>query len=204
MRNIDSIIFDLGGVILNIDNKRTEREFVALGAKDFGLYFGHGHAASFFKDYEVGKISDEQFVSDLKKMINVDLTDELIINAWNALLMDFPPERIELLKSIREKYRLLLFSNTNSLHMEAVRKIFREAFGGQDLDDLFDKAYYSHILGMRKPDKEPFQLIARENGLDPSRTLFVDDALVNVNGAELAGLKGFYLPPGITIMDVRW
>jgi HAD superfamily hydrolase (TIGR01509 family) len=204
MQNIENIIFDLGGVILNIDNKRTENDFVALGAKNFGDYFGHGFAASFFREYEIGMISDQQFIDDLKKMMNLDLPDQIVVNTWNAMLLDFPPERIELLHTLRKKYRLFLFSNTNALHMEAVRKIYRNSFANTELDDHFEKAYYSHILKMRKPDKESFQYIIRENALNPELTLFVDDALVNINGAESAGLRGFYLPPGISITDIKW
>ena len=204
MYNIENIIFDLGGVILNIDTKRTEREFVALGAKDFNNYFGHGFAASFFKDHEVGKISDSQFINDLKKMVSLDLPDEIIVNAWNALLLDFPAERIELLNNLRKKYRLFLFSNTNALHLETIRKIYSDTFINGSLDDHFEKAYYSHILGMRKPDKKSYEYIIRENNLQPELTLFVDDAWINVEGALTTGLKGFYLPQGITIMDIKW
>ncbi len=204
MQNIDNIIFDLGGVILNIDNKRTEKEFVALGAKDFGHYFGHGFAASFFKDYEAGKISDRQFIQDLKKMIDIKLPDEIIVDAWNALLLDFPPERIELLRSLKKRYRVFLFSNTNALHLTALRKIYRDAFVDDELDNNFEKAYYSHVLQMRKPDKGSYEFIIKENKLKPELTLFVDDAWINIQGAIEAGLKGLYLPQGITITDIKW
>lgn len=204
MEKIKNIIFDLGGVILNIDNQRTEDAFVALGAKDFRRFFGHGFAASFFKDYETGKISDEEFVADLKSMAKIKVPDEVIINAWNAMLLDFPPERIALLDELKKHYRLFLFSNTNALHMEGVRKLYRKTFADKELDDHFEKAYYSNTLGLRKPDHESFRRIIRENALDPDLTLFVDDAWINVDGAIGAGLKGFYLPQGITITDIRW
>jgi putative hydrolase of the HAD superfamily len=204
MENIESIIFDLGGVIINLDNKLTENAFIALGAKDFHKYFGHGFAASFFKDYEIGKISDQQFIDELKTMIQLDVSDEIIIDAWNALLLDFPPERIMLLDKLSKKYRLFLFSNTNALHLEALRKIYRNTFSDGELDDHFEKTYYSNILGLRKPDKESFEFIIAENKLNPASTLFVDDALINVEGANNAGLKGFYLEPGMSITDINW
>ena len=202
MEDITTIIFDLGGVIINLDNKLTEKAFVNLGAKDFHHYFGHGFASSFFKDYEVGKISTRQFIDDLKSMIKLDMPDQTIIDAWNALLLDFPRERIRLLDKLKKKYRLFLFSNTNELHMEEVRRIYRDEFNGGELDDHFEKAYYSHIIKMRKPDKEAFQFIIDENKLSPSSTLFVDDALINVEGANAAGLKGFYLEPGKNITEI--
>jgi glucose-1-phosphatase len=204
MSHIENIIFDLGGVILNIDNKRTEEAFTKLGAKDFGRYFGHGFAASFFRDYEIGKISDQQFIHELKKMIAIDVPNQIITEAWNALLLDFPGKRIALLRELRKEYRLFLFSNTNSLHLHALRIIYRNEFTGGDLDELFEKTYYSHILGMRKPDRESYEFIIRENKLNPESTLFVDDAKINVEGANNVGLQGFYLEPTMDITDIRW
>jgi putative hydrolase of the HAD superfamily len=204
MKNIRNIIFDLGGVIFNIDNNLTRKAFEDLGAKDFGNYFGHGFASSFFLDYETGKISTDEFVLEIQKLIGHHIPKESIIKAWDAMLLEFPPARIKLLDELSEDYRIFLFSNTNAQHKQTVDQIFRETFEGRELDELFEKAYYSNIMGMRKPDKEPFQLIVKENFLDPKETLFVDDALINVNGAHEAGIKGFYLPPGIEILDILW
>jgi HAD superfamily hydrolase (TIGR01509 family) len=205
MLGIKNIIFDLGGVILNLDNQRTEDAFASLGAKDFRDYFGHGFAASFFKDYETGHISDRQFLDSLKELTGLSaLQDEEIVTGWNALLLDFPPERIQLLKDLRKRYRLFLFSNTNALHLAALQETYRTTFGEGSLDDHFERAYYSHTLGKRKPDKASYEFILNENHLIGSETLFVDDAQVNVEGAEAAGLKGLYLKPGITLLDFQW
>lgn len=204
MRGIKNIIFDLGGVILNLDNQRTEDAFTAMGVKHFREYFGHGHAASFFKEYEVGRISDRQFIDSIKELTGLTVPDAEIIRGWNALLLDFPVERVQLLKELRKKYRIFLFSNTNALHLAALQKTYTDAFGPETLDEHFEKTYYSHTLGMRKPDKEPFEYILRENQLEADATLFVDDALINVEGAEAAGLKGLYLRPGISLLDFQW
>ena len=201
---MENIIFDLGGVILNVDNQLTEDAFVAMGVKNFHEFFGHGYAASFFKEYEIGKITDQQFVAELKKLSGLSLPDEVIINAWNAMLLDFPPERIELLKELGKRYRLFLFSNTNAIHLAELQKIYRNTFNNEELDDHFEKTYYSHLLGLRKPDKESFEYIIHENKLQPEVTMFVDDALVNIEGANIVGLKGNYLKPGTTLMDLKW
>lgn len=200
---IKNIIFDLGGVFINLDNKLTEQAFVKMGVKNFAEYFGHGFAASFFKDYEVGKINDAEFIGHLREMGKLKSSDQEIIDAWNALLLDFPPERIEFLNGLKNDYRLFLFSNTNALHYEKVREIYTRTFGGGELDDNFEKAYYSHILHLRKPDPESFLRITGENGLTPSETLFVDDALLNVEGADAAGLQGYFLSPGKTVLDMQ-
>ena len=204
MQGVKNIIFDLGGVILNLDNGRTEKAFTDLGVKNFREYFGHGFAASFFKDYEVGSITDRQFIDSIRQLTGLDVPDQAIIDSWNALLLDFPPERIQLLKHLRKNYRLFLFSNTNALHLAALRQIWTSTFDGGSLDDHFERTYYSHLLGMRKPDREPFEHILQENGLKGAETLFVDDAMINVEGAEKAGLRGLFLRPGISLMDFQW
>jgi len=206
MQGIKNIIFDLGGVFINLDNQLTENAFLTLGARPLKEYFGHGHAASFFKEYEVGGISDQQFVDNIKDLTGITAPDEEIIQAWNALLLDFPSERIRLLKDLRKSYRIFLFSNTNALHLAHLQQIYRNTFPNDEyaLDDLFERAYYSHILKMRKPDEASFQYILKENQLKGDETLFVDDALINVEGAEKAGLKGLFLRPGTTITDFQW
>ncbi len=204
MQGIKNIIFDLGGVILNLDNQRTEDAFTSLGVKDFRSYFGHGHASSFFMEYEVGRLSDQQFVDSIRQLTGLSLSDKAIIDSWNALLLDFPAERIQLLKQLRKSYRLFLFSNTNALHLAALQQIYITTFGGGSLEDHFEKTYYSHILGKRKPDKESFEHIIQENELNPVETMFVDDAIINVEGAERVGLRGLFLRPGVSLMDFQW
>jgi putative hydrolase of the HAD superfamily len=204
MQGIKNIIFDLGGVIINLNNQLTENAFVSMGAKPFREYFGHGHAASFFSDYEVGKIDDRQFIDAIKELTGLSVPDEKIISAWNALLLDFPVERIQLLKELRKCYRIFLFSNTNALHLAALQKIYQDSFGEEKLDAHFERTYYSHLMGMRKPERASFEYILRENQLKGGETLFVDDALINVEGAEAAGLRGLYLRPYTTLLDFQW
>ena len=97
-----------------------------------------------------------------------------------------------------------LCSNTNALHLAALQRRYIETFGSGAIDDHFEKTYYSHLLGMRKPDRASFEHILQENQLEREETLFVDDAIVNVEGAEQAGLKGLYLRPGISLLDFQW
>ncbi|HTI90902.1 MAG TPA: HAD family phosphatase [Puia sp.] len=204
MQGIKNIIFDLGGVIINLDNQRTEDAFTSLGVKDFRSYFGHGHASSFFKEYEVGRLSDQQFIDSLRQLTGLSLSDEDIVESWNALLLDFPPERIQLLKQLRKSYRIFLFSNTNALHLAALQQTYRDTFGGGSLEDHFEKTYYSHLMGMRKPDRESFEYILKENQLNAEETMFVDDAIINVEGAEKVGLRGLFLRPGVSLLDFQW
>ncbi len=203
MKDIKNIIFDLGGVIMDIDVKQTLHAFSELGLKNIHEYFGHGFAASFFSDHETGRISDDDFLKEIKDLLNTEVSHDELVDAWNALLLRFPPDRIALLKELKSKYRLFLFSNTNAIHYKKFSEIYRASFEG-NLEDLFEKAYFSHDLGHRKPDLGGYEQIIRENQLDPKLTLFVDDALMNIEGAIKAGLKGLYLPPGLFITDIRW
>lgn len=198
---IKNIIFDLGGVILNIDLRKTQEAFRLLGLKEIDSIFRMGHIDSFFKLYEKGALSDDQFVEEIQKEIGSPVSFEKIVAAWNALLLDFPPERIELLKELKSRYRLFLLSNTSALHHIRFHEIFKQEFG-ISLDDLFEKAYYSHVIKLHKPDTAAYKLITDENGLDPAETLFIDDSPANVEGAEKAGLKGIYLEPGKTILEL--
>lgn len=202
MQQIDNLIFDLGGVILTLDMPRAERYFTELGVKDYNSLFRSGNVSSFFKDYEVGAISDEAFLDELRKLAGLPLPDEQLIAAWDAMLGHFPEERINLLKRLRSRYRLFLFSNTNALHLTRFREMYGEAFANSIFDDLFEKAYYSHLLGMRKPARESFEHIIRENKLEPGRTLFIDDSVLNIEGAESAGLQGVLIKPGMSILDL--
>ena len=198
---IKNIIFDLGGVILNIDLRKTQDAFTSLGVKNIQEVFRMGHIDSFFKSYEVGAISDTQFIDSIQKMAGIQVAPEIVVDAWNALLLDFPPDRINFIKGLKNKYRLFLLSNTSALHHVRFHEMFNQEFGGS-LDDLFDKAYYSHIIRIHKPETAAYKLIIDENGLTADETLFIDDSAANVEGAERAGLKGLHLANGKTILDL--
>lgn len=198
-----NIIFDLGGVLLNLDIPKTVQAFEQLGAPEFSKLFGLGRAESFLKAYEVGYINDDEFITDLQQLTGGKSRDE-VVHAWNAMLLDFPKERIDLLAELRKKYNLYLFSNTNAIHLSSFAKTFSDTFNGASLDGEFSKAWYSHLIKLRKPDVEAFEFIIKDGGLNPSESVFIDDALVNVEGARIAGLNGIHLEPGKTILDLDW
>lgn len=198
-----NIIFDLGGVLLNLDIPKTVQAFEQLGAPDFSKLFGLGRAESFLKAYEVGFINDDEFVTDLQQLTG-GKSPAAVVNAWNAMLLDFPKERIDLLATLRKKYNLYLFSNTNAIHLSAFHQTFSAAFNGALLDAEFNKSWYSHLIKLRKPDVEAFEFVIGDGGLVAAETVFIDDALVNVEGARKAGLQGIHLEPGKTILDIDW
>ncbi len=198
---IKNIIFDLGGVIMNIDFKKTENAFAELGFADFKQYMTQFHITPFFEDYETGKIDDAAFVKGIQEIAGRPLTEAQIVGAWNALLLDFPPARLQLLEKIKNDYRIFLLSNTNSLHYQAFQQTL-EGQIGKKLENIFEKAYYSHTAHLRKPHAAIYQLVLDENQLHPTETLFIDDTASNFSGAEELGIQTLHLKPPMQITEI--
>ncbi len=202
MQKIKNIIFDLGGVILNIDFKQTELAFAKLGIGNFNQYYTLQSALPLFDNLETGKISPEDFYEEFRKLTKIKLSNDEIMNAWNALLLNFPPERIEWLKIISKKYKIYLLSNTNEIHYNSFIQTFKKEFDDENFNDLFIKAYYSHQLGLRKPSKEIFETVLKNENLNAAETLFIDDSETNINAAKSAGLQTIHLPSPKTILEL--
>lgn len=203
MEHINAFIFDLGGVLLNIDYARTDQAFRALGIEHFGELYSQQRAGLLFSDLETGRIGIPAFLDTLKKESDQNLNDQQLIDAWNAMLLDFPEERIDFLREIGAKYPIYLLSNTNAIHLEAFNRILKSLHGMDSLDLLFKKPYYSHVIGARKPDPESYNRVLRENSLDPRTTLFIDDTSPNIEGAKRVGLQTLLLTPPKTILDLN-
>lgn len=193
MQNISNVILDLGGVLLNLDFGRTTKAFTDLGINDFEAHYTMFKGSPIFDDLETGKISEAAFFDEFRKLTGVPLTDVQITGAWNAMLLDFPKKRMAFLRQLRGKYRIFLLSNTNAIHYKAFQEIFRREIGLGSLNDCFDKAYYSHLIGIRKPEKEAFSLILDEQRLNPKKTLFIDDLAQNLEGAKAVGMHTLHL-----------
>lgn len=193
MQPIKNIIFDLGGIFLDINYQLTKEAFINLGIKNFDDLFTQHHANDLFEDLEKGKISETTFYDLFRKEAGINLTNKEIKTAWNALLGGFPPERLDWLKKIKNKYSIYLFSNTNQIHYDAFMKIYEQETGESDFNKHFIKAYYSHTMGLRKPYPESFLHIINEQNLAPAETLFIDDTLKNIEGASAVGLQTIHL-----------
>ena len=203
MRPIKNIIFDLGGIFLNINFALTENAFVNLGIKNFNELFTQHHANALFEDLETGKISELEFYNLLRKEAQINLTDKQIKTAWNALLGDFPIERLEWLEKIKKRYNIYLFSNTNKIHHDAFMLVYEQVTGKKDFDSYFIKAYYSQEMGLRKPYPESFMYIINEQNLVPEQTLFIDDTIKNIEGAKVLGLQTIHLIAPQTVLDLH-
>lgn len=137
-KEIKNIVFDFGGVIINIDFQNAINEFVRLGISNFDEYYSKFTQNKLFEDLERGNISPEDFRKILKESFDKPVSDEQINNAWNALLLDIPPHRIKLLEEVKKNYRIFLLSNSNIIHYDDYVEVLRNNFGYNDFSDLFE------------------------------------------------------------------
>lgn len=195
-KKIKNIILDLGGVLLDVDYARTRDAFVDHGVSNFDELYQQSYSNPLFAGLEKGEMDHPEFYDQFRKTTNTNLEDQQIKDAWNAMLGKFREPAIEMLPELKLAYRLYLFSNTNAIHHKAFHDLFAREFHQADFDGFFHKAYYSHLLGHRKPDPESYRELCRLENIDPAETLFVDDTRVNIEGAEKAGLQVLHLPKG--------
>ncbi len=199
---IKNIIFDFGGVIIDIDYWRSINAFIKLGYDNFDKIYSQASQAEIFDKIDNGTIRADEFRSELMKFFPPDTTTKMIDDAWNAILLGIPEHRVRMLEKVRKNYGTILMSNTNILHYEQYIKELKEKFGYSDLSGLFEKVYLSFELGMRKPDKKFFNLILEENHLKPEETLFIDDSEQNLPPAQSLNLQTIFLNSGMDVTDL--
>jgi len=186
---IDTIIFDFGDIFINLNKDAMQNAFHTLELEEW-----NEDMKILNKKFEVGKISETEFLSGMQKHVpNASL--EVIKANWNTILMDFPLYRLEFLQMLSEKYRLFLLSNTDSIHIEHFQETVGESFYS-DFYRCFEKVYFSFELGIRKPDEEIFHYIVKKHELSPKRTLFVDDKKENTDAASKLGIQVWNLQVG--------
>jgi putative hydrolase of the HAD superfamily len=190
---IKNIIFDLGGVLYDIRYENIADTFRSYGLPDFEKLYAQAGQAEEIDLFEEGKITPAQFRDFIRSLSFHKLSDRQIDDAWNAILIDLPEVRIELLQKIRNKYRIFLFSNTNEINCIEFVRFVTEKYGENIFDTHFEKSYYSHLLGIKKPKREAFLKICEEQNLIPAETLFIDDIEQHILGAQQAGLQTYWL-----------
>lgn len=193
--SLKNIIFDLGGVLINIDYKKTAEAFSALGVRNFNEMYTQFTANELFESLERGDTTEAVFYEHMTQKGAKLLKPGEVQQAWNAMLLDFRLESFQFLESLKEKYNLYLLSNTNPIHKEAFDKLFREQTGKDSIDTYFLKAYYSHLIGFRKPNADIYRFVLDDAGIKAEDTLFIDDSVNNLEAAEKAGIKTHLLLP---------
>ncbi|MDP4207623.1 MAG: HAD family phosphatase [Bacteroidota bacterium] len=197
---VKNIIFDLGGVIINIHYQASIELFKQMGFTDFEGIYTQLKQTHLFDLLETGKIAPQIFRDELRKY-NLSISDEQIDQAWNAMIGSMPAEHIPLLMRIRKKYRTFLLSNTNAIHINYFQNYLKQSFGANPLPLMFEHTYYSHDIGERKPNVSAYEFVLNDAGLKASETLFIDDLAANIEGARKAGLLAYHLSDE-TISDI--
>jgi putative hydrolase of the HAD superfamily len=201
IQGIKHIIFDLGGVLLNIDYSLTEKAFIEAGIKNFGELYSQLQQTDIFDRLETGRMTRDEFIVAMQQVSSVPLTAQQVLTAWNAMLLDFPVRRLQILQQLRLYYDLFLLSNTNEIHEETFNNTLMQAHGIPTIGVFFDKVYFSHRVGLRKPMTEIFERVLSDNGLKAAETLFIDDSPQHIAAAEKVGIRIIYLKKGMTIED---
>jgi len=202
MKQYKNIIFDFGGVILNIDYKLTESGFAKLGLVDFNAIYSKAAQTNLFDAFERGMITPEDFRKEIRKYISNNASDLQIDYAWNSMLLDLPVERINFISSLKKNHKIFLLSNTNEIHFNAFSAYLQKEFGRDVFADSFHKSYFSHKVKMRKPDAQIFELVLNENNLKVVETLFIDDSIQHIEGARKVGLSAHHLQKHESIIDL--
>jgi putative hydrolase of the HAD superfamily len=193
LSGIKNIIFDLGGVILELDVNRTIEALTELGFPGLVNLESILTDYPFFLEFETGRISTDQFIDILISHAGDHTPRDKVIAAWDAMILGFKPENVELLLQIRDRYRLFLLSNTNSIHEKTYNDQLYRDHGIPNLSDLFEKVYYSHDLKMRKPDLEIFEYVLEDSLLVARETLYIDDTEEHVKSALQLGMHAYHL-----------
>lgn len=203
MSSIRNIIFDLGNVIINLDFGATEQAFKDLVGEDYGRSRQINLENKIFERYEVGAMTEAEFIAEMQAATNVAISGQAIINAWNAMLLDIPAARLEMLLELRKSYKVFLLSNTNTSHLNFVYDYLAKAHQVSDFDErYFDRAFYSHLMELRKPNTAIYSRLLAEAGIKAEESIFIDDLEENIQGAAAVGINTIHHPQGNEIITV--
>jgi putative hydrolase of the HAD superfamily len=189
--DFDTIVFDFGGVLIDLDIEKSYEELallVDINPLETEILVAKMYES--FEAFETGKISSETFIWRIQNLTNKEVDPVKIIHAWNAMLLGWNPSKLVFLNKIKKKYPIYLLSNTNEIHLKWVMNDLKTNHGIEDFENqFFIKAYYSHLIQLRKPDIAAYDYVIKDTGLNPTRTLFIDDNYNNILGAYDAGFQ---------------
>ncbi|MBL0310945.1 MAG: HAD family phosphatase [Bacteroidetes bacterium] len=193
MKPFKNLIFDIGNVLVDIDYEVTVREFQKLATMDFGSIVSYSKQHHLFDWFETGKISADDFRRELRQFLRPEVSDDEINQAWNSILLNYPSDKFDLLKTLKLGYRTYALSNINEIHVAEINAAARKKFQQPDFASFFHRAYYSNEVGFRKPEMEIYEAILSREKLNPNETFFVDDKEENVVAAKNLGIQAYLL-----------
>lgn len=202
MKNIKNIIFDLGEVIINVNPAAVKERMLQKGATNVDELHIRLLEDNIYHKLETGRISPDEFRAEIRGTLDVPITNAEIDEAWNAMLLDIPRERIKFMTRLKSRYKLFLLSNTNAIHWECYDRYFRDNYDYPGINAFFTKTWYSYLMGVRKPDPEIFRMVLEEGQFNPTEVAFIDDLIDNVDVAAGLGIHGVHLQEGMEIMDL--
>ncbi|MFM6946381.1 MAG: HAD family hydrolase [Flavobacteriales bacterium] len=189
-----AILFDLGGVLIDIDYHATERAFIELGVHDFAVRYTQFAQEDLFDLFETGQISPQHFINKLLPITTPGTSPNQVYAAWNAMLGNFPKEKIDFLQQISKEFPIFMLSNTNAIHWEIVLQRWKNVCEAP-LESVFDHIFLSHEIKQRKPHSSTFGWVLEQMQLTADQVLFIDDSPQHVEGARIAGLDAVLYDP---------
>lgn len=203
MTAIKNIIFDFGNVLFDLDLSATDRIIQQLLGDQYPTAKANLLADDVFRLYEVGGLSTDEFVGALCRAAEPPLSPEQVVAAWNAIFIGMPRERFDLLLALRQLYSVFLLSNINDLHANWIDGYMAREHGLPDFQTrYFDAVYYSHLVRLRKPDRDIYEYVLADAELLPGETVFIDDLEPNVAAAQAVGIRGILKTPEVDILDL--
>jgi putative hydrolase of the HAD superfamily len=199
--NFENILFDLGGVILDINIQATLKLFYELGFPAELMHYPESMQTDIFFRYQTGKLDTEQFRNEIRKATGVEMSNQAFDEAWNAMLVGIPKERTDLLKVLSRRYKLYMLSNTSELHVQVFEKMYEDV-AGESMHDVFEKIYYSHDIGWHKPDQEAWEYVIKDARLKPEETLFLDDTIHNIKASQELGFQAIHIHERTNLMNL--
>ncbi len=198
---VKNIIFDLGGVLLDLDFEAPLRAFQKLNRDGQIVDLRQFLSDPVFIDFETGNVSPYEFRDRVRQLLsNPSLSDGEIDTAWCSMLREIPAKKVSLLQSLNGKYRLFLYSNTNAIHIPHFTREFYDQHQIQ-WESLFENTFYSHEIKDRKPLLSGYLKVFLKAGINPEETLFVDDLEQNISAAIQSGLKVLHYTPGTDLQE---
>jgi putative hydrolase of the HAD superfamily len=192
--SISTLIIDFGGVLIDLSLKQCVENLKRLGVESVDGLLNNYNQNGFFLQFEKGQISAAEFRNEIRKFSVKELTDKQIDDAWMSFLLEIPTYKLDILFELRKKFRIVMLSNTNSIHFETAKEN-RFNYRGRTIDHYFDKFYLSYEMKMAKPDAEIFETLLKEEGIAAHNCLFLDDGAKNILNASQLGIQTYLVDP---------